>query len=201
MVQEAPVLMVGIDDGEVERELVAGGLACPACRGRLRPWGFARERVLRGRRGVLLRRRPRRSICSGCGATHVLLPVDGLLRRRDLAGVIGEAVVAKVAGDGHRRIAERLGVLPATVRGWLRRFAARAGEIREHFTRLAHALGADLRVLEPRASPVADALEAIGVAARSFALRFGPAPVWQFVSGATGGRLLSNTTCPFPALG
>jgi hypothetical protein len=131
----------------------------------------------------------------------VLLPVDGLLRRRDLAGVIGEALEAKAAGDGHRRIAERLGVLPDTVRGWLRRFAARAGEIREHFTRLAHALGGDLRTLEPRASPVVDALEAIGVAARTFAERFGPAPVWQFVSGATGGRLLSNTTSPFPGLG
>lgn len=42
MVQDAPVLMVGINDGEVERDLVGGGLVCPACRGVLRPWGFAR---------------------------------------------------------------------------------------------------------------------------------------------------------------
>jgi hypothetical protein len=193
--------MVGIDEEEVERELVGGGLACPACRGMLRPWGFARWRVLRGRGGTLLRRRPRRSICLGCGATHVLLPVLGFLRRRDLAEVIGEALVANAAGVGRRRIAGRLGVHPDTVRGWLRRFAARAGEVREHFTRLAHGLGADLGVVEPRASPAGDALEAIGVAARAAAELFGRSPVWQFASGATGGRLLANTGSPFPAIG
>ncbi len=193
-------MMVGIDDGEVERELIGGRLACPACRETLRPWGFARWRVLRGRGGTQLRRRPRRSICRACGATHVLLPVLGFLRRRDLAEVIGEALVAQAAGAGHRRIAGLLGLHPDTVRGWLRRLAARAGEIREHFTRLAHGLGADLRVVEPRASPAADAVEAIGVAARAAAERFGPTPVWQFASGATGGRLLANTTSPFPAL-
>ena len=201
MVQGAPVLMVGTDVGEVERDLVAGGLVCPACLGRLRPWGFARCRVLRDRGGVVRWCRPRRSICGGCGVTHVLLPVLAFLRRRDLAGVIGEALEAKLAGAGHRRIAKELDVPAATVRGWLRRFAARANDVREFFTRLAHALGADLRAIEPRASPLADALEAIGVAAATFALRFGPTPVWHFVSGATGGRLLSNTTSPFPAVG
>jgi len=193
--------MVGSDDEEVERELVAGGLACPACGGRLRPWGFTRGRVLRDRGGIELWRRPRRSICGGCGATHVLLPVLVFSRRRDLAEVIGVALEAKAAGEGQRRIAKRLGVHPDTVRGWLRRFTARAGEVREYFTRLAYVLGADLRTLEPRASPVADALDAIGVAARAAAERFGSTPVWHFVSGATGGGLLANTGSPFPALG
>lgn len=99
--------------------------------------------------------------------THVLLPVLALWRRRDLAEVIGEALEAKLAGAGHRRIARRLDVPADTVRGWLRRFSARASEVREHFTRLAHALGADLGAIEPRASPLADALEAVGVAART----------------------------------
>lgn len=193
--------MVGIDEEEVERELVGGGLVCPACRGVLRPWGFARWRVLRGRGGTLLHRRPRRSICQGCRATHVLLPVLGFLRRRDLAEVIGEALVAKAGGVGRRRIAGWLGVHPDTVRGWLRRFAVRAGEVREHFTRLALELGADLGVVEPRASPAGDALEAIGVAARAAGELFGPAPVWLFASGASGGRLLANTGSPFPAIG
>jgi hypothetical protein len=200
MVQDAPMVMVGSDDGEVERELVAGGLVCPACRARLRPWGFARWRVQRGGSGVQVRRRPRRSICSGCGATHVLLPVDGFVRRRDLAEVIGEALAARAAGAGHRRIARRLGVPADTVRGWLRRFVARAGEIREHFTRLAHLLGANLVAVKARASPAADALEAIGVAAQAAAARFGAMPVWWFASAATGGRLLSNTGSLFPAL-
>lgn len=70
MVQGAPVLMVGSDEGEVERELVAGGLACPACGGMLRPWGFARWRVQRGGGGVQLRRRPRRSICAALIDVH-----------------------------------------------------------------------------------------------------------------------------------
>jgi hypothetical protein len=196
------VLMVGTDEGQVETELVAGGLTCPACGGRLRPWGFARRRVLRGRGGRELWRRPRRSICSSCAVTHVLLPVLVLWRRRDLAVVIGEALAAKAAGAGYRRIAGSLGAVPPdTVRGWLRRFAARAGEIREHFTGLAHALGADLGVMEPRASPVADAVEAIGVAAQAAADRFGPAPVWHFASGATGGRLLANTGSLYPGRG
>jgi hypothetical protein len=201
MVQVAPMLMVGSDAGEVERDLVAGGLVCPACGARLRPWGFARCRVVRDRGGVELRRRLRRSICSGCGATHVLFPVDGFVRRRDLAEVIGEALVAQAAGAGHRRIARRLDIPPDTVRGWLRRFAARAGEVREYFTRLAFLLGANLAAVGARASPAGDALEAIGMAAQAAAARFGAMPVWWFASAATGGRLLSNTGCPFPALG
>ena len=69
--------------------------------------------------------RPRRSICAGCGTTHVLLPEDSLVRRRDAVADIGAALAAKAAGSGHRAIAERLGREPAaTVRGWLRRFGA-----------------------------------------------------------------------------
>ena len=45
---------------------------------------------------------------------------------RTRSSVIGAAIEAKVAGEGHRRIAGRLGVHADTVRGWLRRFAERA---------------------------------------------------------------------------
>jgi hypothetical protein len=38
---------------------------------------------------------------------------------------------------------------------------------------------------------MADALEAIGVAAGAAARRLGPTRVWWFVAGATGGRLLA----------
>ena len=129
--------MVGPDPVVVERELKGGALDCPACTGVLRPWGFAAPRVLRGRAGVRLRLRPRRSICAGCRGTHVLLPVVGLARRVDVVVVIGAALLAKARGVGHRRIAAELGVPATTVRGWLRRFAARAELVRAQFTALA----------------------------------------------------------------
>lgn len=195
------MLMVGNDADGVERVLVGGGLVCPACDGgRLGPWGWGRVRVLR-RRGIEERWRPRRSRCASCGATHVLLPVRALLRRRDAVEVIGAALAAKASGVGHRRIARELGVPATTVRGWLRRFASRAGFLRGQFMALAHLVDRDLGRVEPGGSPVADALEAIGVAASAVARRFGPAPVWWFASGASAGGLLGNTNSPFPLVG
>ncbi len=64
--------MVGTDVVAVERELRAGRLGCPGCRGVLRPWGHARACSVRQRVGTL-RLRPRRSRCAGCRGTHVLL--------------------------------------------------------------------------------------------------------------------------------
>ncbi len=123
----------------------------------------------------------------------MLLPVVALARRLDAVEVIGNALIAKVAGAGHRTIAARLGRPEETVRGWLRRAERRAEAIRDHFTRMAHGLGCDLR-LEPRGSPLADALEVIGVAAKAAAERWGAASVWHFVAGVTGGALLCNTS-------
>lgn len=117
------VLTVADDSDRVERELIAGLLRCPACRGELRPWGRARPRPLRTRASTR-RVTSRRSCCRACGATHVLLPEVMRLRCADAVEVIGEALVAHAAGEGHRPIAERLGRHPDTVRGWLRRFAA-----------------------------------------------------------------------------
>ena len=189
--------MVENDAVGVDRDLSAGRLACPTCDGALRPWGWGRRRLLRRRDGSAWLR-PRRGRCRSCGGTHVLLPVDTLVRRRDEVAVIGAAFLAWLGGAGHRRIAASLGVPADTVRGWLRRFAVRAEDVRAHFWRLAHRLDASLGAIEPRGSRVADALEAIGVAAAATVRRFGPAAsLWAFVSGATGGRLLCNTNCPY----
>jgi hypothetical protein len=87
-------------------------------------------RSVRDRRGVV-RVRPRRARCAGCGATHVLLPVVLLLRRADAVVVIGTALSAKAGGAGYRRIAVGLGRPVETVRGWLRRFAGRVEAVRE----------------------------------------------------------------------
>jgi len=192
--------MVENNAAEVDRDLTAGRVTCPTCDGVLGPWGWARRRLLRRRDGSVWLR-PRRGRCRSCGGTHVLLPVDTLVRRRDEVAVIGAALVAWLGGAGHRRIASGLGVPADTVRGWLRRFAVRAEDVRVHFWRLAHRLDASLGAIEPRGSQVADALEAIGVAAAAAVRRFGPAgSLWAFVSGATGGRLLCNTSCPYLVL-
>ena len=84
----------------VESELRGGGMACPLCAGELRPWGSGRPRRLRDGLGWLTFC-PRRSRCRVCRATHVLLPVVALLRRLDLAEVIGRALQAKA---GARRV-------------------------------------------------------------------------------------------------
>lgn len=192
--------IVGTDAGEVERALVAGELACPDCGERLRPWGSARWRVVRRPRAIE-RRRPRRGRCGGCATTHVLISNDSLLRRRDLAEVIGAAVAAKAAGLGHRKAAAAAGAPVSTVRGWLRRFAANAEAIRVWFTVLAHGLDPMLAPLAPAATSFGDAVEAIAVAARAASLRLAPVRPWSFASSASGGRLLSNTGWPWAPAG
>ena len=186
-------MIVCAEEARVEVELVDGLLGCPSCREVLGPWGHARERVLRCRSGDRLLV-PRRARCRGCLGTHVLLPEVVLLRRQDEVVVVGEAIEASVAGEGCRSIASRLGVPADTVRGWLRRFVGRAELIRALFTRCAVVLDPLLGSVLPAGSGVADALEAVAVAARAWVLRFGPRPVWQIVSRLSAGALLSRNT-------
>lgn len=181
--------MVGTDPLEVDRLLTGGELRCPGCAGELRPWGHARERGVRGETSVVTVR-PRRSSCSRCRCTHVLLPSSTLVRRADTAAVIGQALLAKAAGGGHRSIAAVLDRPVSTVRGWLRRFGVRAEGLRVLFTALLHALDASAAAAGATASVFTDALEAVGLAAAAAARLFGPRPAWQFASAASGGLLL-----------
>ena len=197
MPEVAPMLIVCAEQARVESDLVSGVLSCSSCCGTLGPWGHARTRVVRCAAGDRWLR-PRRARCRGCAETHVLLPDLVFCVVCDGVSAIGAAIEAKVAGTAHRRIAERLGVPKDTVRGWLRRFAARAEAIRAHFTRWAFALDPELGPVLPAGSVFADALEAIAVAVRAWVLRFGSWPVWQLVSALSGGGLLCNTSCPFP---
>lgn len=189
------MLMVGTGPGEVDQLLRGGVLACPGCAGVLRAWGHARWRSCRGELGAV-RHRPRRARCSGCGATHVLLPCWVLARRADAVAVIGAALLAKAAGRGHRPIAAELGRPVSTVRGWLRRFAARARGLRVLFTGLLHALDPCAGPLPQAASVFADALEALGRAGAAAVRRLGSISPWQFASSASGGLLL----WPLPVL-
>lgn len=184
------MLIVGIDPVEVERLLRSRELSCPSCRGVLGPWGHARSRPARGSEGTV-RHRPRRARCVSCGSTHVLLPARWLLRRADAVAVIGAALEAKAAGAGHRSIAAGLGRPASTVRGWLRRFAARAEHTRAEFTRLLHAFDPVAPALAPRGSVAGDALEAIGRAAAAAVVRLSPVAPWEFAARVTGGRLLA----------
>jgi Homeodomain-like domain len=188
------MLIVCAEQARVGAELVGGGLSCPSCRWVLGPWGHGRERVLRCRSGDRLWR----ARCRGCAGTHVLLPDVVLLRRQDEVLVIGAAIEAKVAGQGYRRIASWLGVHADTVRGWLRRFAERAGLVRAHFTRCAVALDPELGRVLPAGSGVADALEAIAVAARAWVLRFGVGDPWRIASRLSGGVLLATRAPAYP---
>lgn len=194
---EAPVFIVGTDQAEVEVDLIAGRLGCPSCGGVLGPWGHARRRVVRRRTGEEFFW-PRRTKCRSCRSTHVLLAESMLARRRDEAETIGVAILAKAAGSGHRRIARSLGLLKDIVRGWLRSFGRAAEAIRAHFTRWAHALDPLLGPIEATGDAFADAVAAIGSAARAAVLAQGPRPVWATVSRMTGGALLCHTSCPYP---
>ena len=188
------MLIVGIDAAAVEIDLIGGRLGCPACGSVLGPWGHGIEREVR-LLGGSERRRLRRSICRACGVTHVLVPEDMLMRRRDGVEVIGAALTAKARGHGHRRIAGDLGRAASTVRGWLRRFATMAVALREHFTRWAHALDPVHDRRSPGGSDLFDAVEAVGVLGVVAVRRFGPRAPWSLASVVTGGGLLSNTSC------
>jgi hypothetical protein len=193
--------MVEADPESVEARLRAGQIACVGCGGELRPWGHGRWRTLRDY-GRLVRLRPRRSRCRNCRVSHVLLPTLVLLRRVDLVAVIGAALVARhVEGRTRAEVARAAGAPWDTVRGWVRRFGERAAEIRAEFAALAYRWDGELGAIEPRGSAVLDALEAMGVAAAAAVRRLGPTPLWTLVAGASGGKLLSNTSSPVPAGG
>jgi hypothetical protein len=124
----------------------------------------------------------------------VLLPVVALLRRADLVVVIGQALALKAAGAGARTIAARLGRAVDTVRGWLRRFAARAEAVRVMFTGLLVDTGPDPVVPAAAGSVLADAVAAVVGVAVAVVARWpllGTVSVWLAASAVSGGRLLA----------
>lgn len=190
------MMMVGRDEARVERDLLDGNLSCTACGGQLRPWGKARKRRLRhGPEDVELE--PRRARCTGCLSTHVLLPAVCLLRRRDLAEVIVRALILRAQKVGQLRISTQAGVPLSTVRGWLRRFKAKAEMIQAHFVRLAIDLGLPATAILPADSAFADAVVALKAAHHQAVALFGPSDLSQFAAAASGG-LLINTNPHLP---
>lgn len=189
------MLTVSVDPVQVESQLLVGALVCP-CEGVLGGWGHARARTVIGGDRVV-RVRPRRGRCRRCGVTHVLLPAGMLVRRGHAVEVIGRVLELVAAGASVRRIARGLALARSTVRGWVDRFAARAEVIAAHFVAWVVWLAGDLR-RDTSGSPVADAVMGVVAAAEAAATVVG-LDCWQFAAAATGGRLLGNTSAPFPA--
>lgn len=137
---------------------------------------------------------PRRSRCTGCGVTHVLLPVTAVLRRADVAAVIVAALVAKAARRaGFRRIAAELARPAETVRGWLRRFGERAEAVRSVFTIWLRAVDADPVMPAAAGSGFADAMTAIAALAAAIGRRFvlPGVSLAETAVAVSGGRLLA----------
>ena len=163
-------------DAAAASAVLAGGLlACPSCRaGRLRRWGYGRERVIRLLGGKTARLRPQRARCGSCGRTRILLPSWCAPRRCDAIEVTGTAAAASLAGDGSARIGAGLGVPAATVRGWLRRYRSRAGAMRQDaMFQLGFIAGAGPALPVPSASPLGDALNAVAAAAHAAITGYG----------------------------
>jgi hypothetical protein len=161
------MLVVDSDPRRVEARLGAGALACPGCGGRLSRWVFTALRSVRMRdreHSIRLRR----GCCRGCGATHVLLPASLTARRRDGVEVIGDALHRAALGEGHRRIAERLGRPPDTVRGWLRAARQSAEPVRACAARWYVALDVESGPVQPQRSVIADVVEALMLMARAW---------------------------------
>ncbi|WP_163662697.1 hypothetical protein [Mycobacterium shinjukuense] len=187
------MVTVEADVGLVERRLAAGELSCPFCGGVLAGWGRARARQLRGVDGPV-ELHPRRSRCTGCGVTHVLLPVTALLRRADTAAVVVSALVAKGASRvGFRRIAADVARPAETVRGWLRRFAERAEAVRWVFTVWLAAVAADPVMPDAAGGVFIDAVSAIVALAAAIGRRFSLPRVSlaEVAVAVSGGRLLA----------
>ena len=191
------MISVGTDSADVEIGLLAGRFRCPGCGGELRPWGYGRLRHIRMLASTQSLK-PRRSRCRSCLATHILLPNDLLVRRRDGVEVIGDVLTMAVGGSDSLSIAIHFGRALQTVRGWLSRFDSCAERIRMHFTRWAVSLDSESFEIPPAGSVSSDAIAAISAAGNA-AVRKGIAlSPWQFAAAITISGLLYNTTSFWP---
>jgi hypothetical protein len=132
-----------------------------------------------------------------------MLPAFVLVRRLDAAEPVG-AVIGQVAGGGGgvRRAAAAAGVPYTTARGWVRRFAARAGELAVSFSALAAELGGE--AARPLPDRLRWAVAAVGAAFTAAAGLPGWAVLgrWRFACVVTGGSLLAaNASSLFLIIG
>ncbi|MEU1449053.1 DUF6431 domain-containing protein [Streptomyces mirabilis] len=156
-----------LDPAAARRALFARLLRCPDCRARLRPWGRARSRKVRDD-GTVAELMPDRARCTGCAATHVLLPATVVPRSGYGAGTVASALLAAAGGAGHRTIAVGLALPAGTVRDWCRRARHGADAMFERAARTAQLLDAAVRPLDRwMPSVLAEALNTAAAAAQA----------------------------------
>jgi hypothetical protein len=174
------------------REVEVPRPRCPTCSRSMVFWpGYWRFVRVAARRCWV-----RRARCQRCRVSHALLPSFALVRRLDQARVVGRALASAVVGRGMRPLALELGVPHETLRGWRRRYRARAPALAAGFAALAVALGGPAPELSRE--PERAGLEALGAAWWQARRRFGGsvAEVFEFASLISGGELLGTTTSP-----
>jgi len=109
--------------------------------------------------------------------------------------VIGAALTAKAAGQGHRPIAARLGRPVSTVRGWLRGLARNAERVRAVLAALLVELDPLAGAVPVVGSGLAAAVQGVGAVAAAARRRLGvvgAVSAWELASAVTGGRLLAR---------
>jgi hypothetical protein len=177
------------------RGVVVPRQSCPACSSPMGFWsGYHRSvRV----DGLFHRLWICRARCAGCSVSHALIPSFLLIGRHDVVAVIGGALAGIGFGCSIGRMADRLDVPFTTVRGWVRRFRARAGMWLSGFAALTVEFGGVTPTRWPMSVPAA-AVAAMGWAHRAAVER---QPVltpglWGFVSVVCGGALITTNTDP-----
>jgi transposase-like protein len=174
---------------------------CPSCLVPAVFWsGYWRYVRWQGQERKIFIRRVR---CRACGVTYALLPAFTLARRLDAADTAGAVIGQVVAGAcGVRPAAAAAGVPHTTARGWVRRFASRAGDLAVSFSALCVELGGDaVRLLR---DPLRSAVTAVSAAFAAAAGLPGWAVLgrWRFASAVTGGSLLAaNASSPWLVIG
>lgn len=183
-----------LDPSTVEADLDSGAVSCPhrGCDGQLGPWGHARTRRLRLRRGQTQAHTPRRARCRTCRRTQVLHSPRSYPRRPDTAETVATALLAAAEGLSHRRVAEQVDLPATTVRGWIRRAKTNSETVRVDATIATYTLDPGAGPFGPTRSPLGDMLDAVGRSVAAYISRVGTvADPWHLTVALTGGGILA----------
>jgi hypothetical protein len=173
------------------REVEVQRPGCPTCSKPMSFWG-SYSRPLR--LGIELRLVIRRARCSRCAISHALIPEFVAIGRLDGVEVIGGALEEMAGGTVTSTTALRAGIPLTTVRGWRRRFAARADLLARGMLAAAVGLG-DLLPRLPE-GVVRIALAAIEAVAAALCRRGVSGGRWSLANRVVGGHLLTTNANP-----